>query len=427
MSEAAPTATTARFPGFDGLRAIAAVSVAVTHAAFISGFNIRSSFWGPYTARLDIGVATFFLISGFLLYRPFVASRLQARPPLAIGAYFRRRFLRIFPAYWVALTLVIFALPHPDDAIPSVGGLIAHYSLTHIYLQDHVLGPLQQSWTLATELSFYAFLPLYAAVMRRARGDERRVITHELIGVAVLYAASVGFRVWILEAGWQPLGMYRTWLVARTDLFALGMGLAVLSAWWSSPGRSEPSWTTHRLTPWFSWGLALLCFHWVSKEIGLELRTSRGPVEFTSIQEIAAQFLYGAFAFFLLVPAVFAPHERGAVRRLLTNRTVAWLGLVSYGIYLWHEAALDAFLVWWDKGRCTLAGIPCAWTNPPSLLGLHYPLGIDASFVEMGAFMMIVTLAIAAASYYSVERPAQRLKARTVLRSPGAEPSGRGR
>jgi len=414
LVEAKPRATT-RFPGFDGLRAIAALSVAAAHAAFISGFNIRSDFWGPYFARLDIGVATFFLISGFLLYRPFVAARFGRRRSRATGPYFRRRFLRIFPAYWVALTLVIFLLPRSDSTTPGIGPLIAHYTLTHIYFRNHVLGPLQQSWTLATEISFYILLPVYAAGMRRMRGSDRRMLAHEMVGLVLLYAISVGFRLWVLTADWQPRGMFNTWLIARTDLFALGMWLAVLSVWWSGAGRSQPRWLLHRFTPWVSWGLALLAFHSVSKEIGLEPRESRGPVMFTSRQELEVQLLYGAFAFFLLVPAVFGQQRRDAVLRLLTNRTLQWLGLVSYGLYLWHEAALDAFLVWWDRGTCTLVGMPCAWVNNASKLGWHYPLGIDAPFVEMGAFMLVVSIVIAAVSYYAVERPALRLKDSALL------------
>src|ERR1700722_19903176 len=63
------------FACFDGLRSIAAVSVLLLHTAWISGFTSRS--WlGAYTSRLEIGVSVFFLISGFLLYRPFAVSHL---------------------------------------------------------------------------------------------------------------------------------------------------------------------------------------------------------------------------------------------------------------------------------------------------------------------------------------------------------------
>ena len=65
-----PVGTPRQFPSFDGLRAIAVVLVLLLHTAWVSGFTLRSSL-GIYTGRLEIGVSIFFLISGFLLYRPF--------------------------------------------------------------------------------------------------------------------------------------------------------------------------------------------------------------------------------------------------------------------------------------------------------------------------------------------------------------------
>src|SRR4051812_18483229 len=59
-----------RFAPVDGMRAVAALAVLVTHTAFLSGFNGKG-FLGGVTARLDVGVSLFFVISGFLLYRPF--------------------------------------------------------------------------------------------------------------------------------------------------------------------------------------------------------------------------------------------------------------------------------------------------------------------------------------------------------------------
>lgn len=387
-----------RFPGFDGLRAIAALAVALTHAAFISGFNIRNNTWGPYTARLDIGVAVFFVISGFLLYRPFVLARFRQVTAPAPRAYFRRRMLRIYPAFWLALTAVIL-IPQLHGLSPqrlSWTSLLAHYSLTHIYFRAHVLGPLQQSWTLATEISFYAFVPIYAWVMRHTGRPARRSLATELAGVVILYVISVAFRVWLFfEVAPRLNGMYNTWLPARIDLFAVGMFLAVVSAWWATDRTDGgPSWLTNRALPWISWALAALAFWYLSVGFGLNDPQNRGPVPtFSHAQQMWLQLFWGVVGFFLIAPAVFGRQDHGLIRHFLTNRVMAWIGLVSYGVYLWHEALIDLYL------------------------RLTEPVAFNSSFVKMTAFMAVSTAILAAVSYYALERPVLRLKDRPDRRS----------
>jgi peptidoglycan/LPS O-acetylase OafA/YrhL len=91
-----------RFPLLDPLRALAALAVVVTHTAQLGGFNKEHAL-GAWTVRLDSGVAIFFVLSAFLLYRPFVRARLDGAPPPGVLAYARRRALRILPAYWVCV------------------------------------------------------------------------------------------------------------------------------------------------------------------------------------------------------------------------------------------------------------------------------------------------------------------------------------
>src|SRR5204862_20409 len=144
----------------------------------------------------DIGVAVFFLISGFLLYRPFVAAALDGRPGPSVRRFFKRRLLRIYPAYWLALvgTIVFFGLKVPVSGVVSY---IEYFTLFQIYDNfARASGGISQAWTLSVELSFYAFLPLYAVLMHKLSGDreiERRVRV-EVAGLVAMYAVSVAFR-----------------------------------------------------------------------------------------------------------------------------------------------------------------------------------------------------------------------------------------
>src|SRR3954447_4142642 len=105
----APPPRHPRFPLIDGTRAIAVLAVVVVHSA-VAGEATGSSLSGRLLAHLNVGVAIFFVISGFLLYRPFIAHRSGGARAPAVGEYGKRRALRIFPAYWLAL-LVLTVLP----------------------------------------------------------------------------------------------------------------------------------------------------------------------------------------------------------------------------------------------------------------------------------------------------------------------------
>jgi len=79
------------------------------HASFTSGFTIRSPL-GVYTSRLEIGVSVFFVISGFLLYRPFAAAHLDGHPAPGARVFWGRRLRRIIPAYWLACLFATYVL-----------------------------------------------------------------------------------------------------------------------------------------------------------------------------------------------------------------------------------------------------------------------------------------------------------------------------
>lgn len=387
-------AATGFFPGFDGLRAIAALMVLATHVWLASSADkplaTSDSFFAPFFAQLDIGVPVFFVISGFLLYRPFVAARFGDRTMQSPGGFWKRRVLRIFPAYWVCLIVVSAFMYDGPLPIDSVKSFLTHFFLLQIYTEDRVVGgPVQQSWTLAVELAFYAFLPFYAYWIRKVRTTRISALTVELVGIAGLYLVSVGYRLALLAADLTPseFSHYRLFLPGFLDQLAMGMGLAVLSAWLA--GRrstvTAPSWFAGA-----SWAAALACFVVVSKGLGLPL----GPTDpRTGSEFLLEQLFRGLFALFLVLPAVFLARRHGIIHRFLSARVMVFLGLVSYGIYLWHEAWIDTFLKVFDYSLFAApAGSLALWT-------------------------LALTIPTAALSYWVVERPALSLKGRRLVPS----------
>ena len=160
------------FPLLDGYRALAAFMVLTTHVAFNTG-AIFLPVVGPLMGRMDFGVTLFFLLSGFLLYRPWAKAAMTATTGPALGTYAVRRAARILPAYWVMVIFTLLVLPEIQPVRWQAWAV--HLGLLHIYLPGFSLEGLTQTWSLATEVAFYVALPLIAWVTgRRFRGDPDR-------------------------------------------------------------------------------------------------------------------------------------------------------------------------------------------------------------------------------------------------------------
>jgi peptidoglycan/LPS O-acetylase OafA/YrhL len=379
-----------RFPGFDGLRAIAAGTVVGVHVSFVSGLTLRNNSVGIYTARLEIGVAVFFLISGFLLYRPFTVAHLAGERAPATRAFWIRRLLRIVPAYWVALFVTTTILHASPIGPGGWHGYLTHYGFAQIYFPSQIGSGITQAWTLCVEMSFYLLLPLYAALTGRRRATRapgRRLAT-ELCGLGILVTLSLVWRFWVLanqHGHGQLFSTMTIWLPAQLDLFALGMLLAVLSGWTHLRDR-EPGWMSRWWFPWASWLLSAVAF-WGVSHIGFPTEA----LYTKSDLDIARQTLYGVFAFFLLLPAVFGPQDRGLVRRFLRWWPVASLGVVSYGVYLWHQTLVSELIKYY-----------------PSWFGMK--LFFNVGFWGMFGEIFGASVVVAAASYFLVEKPALRAK-----------------
>ncbi len=203
-------------------------------------------------------MSIFFLISGFLLYRPFALSHLAGLPGPDRRRFWTRRLLRIVPAYWLALTVLAYGF-HTVSMGPGWQGVVSHYLFLQIYFPSQSVYGIPQAWSLCTEMTFYLFLPLYAWLAARGRRTARRQLGVELWGVAMLVVVSFAFRYWALHI---PLAVERhghlvpvcapncatdpplstllySWLPSYLDLFALGMLLAIISAWYTEHPRSR--------------------------------------------------------------------------------------------------------------------------------------------------------------------------------------------
>jgi peptidoglycan/LPS O-acetylase OafA/YrhL len=398
------SASGSRFAGLDGMRALAALGVLVCHVALHVGFSPHNRF-GHYFARLDVGVAVFFVLSGFLLYRPFVARRMDGRPRPATRDYLRNRFLRIFPAYWLALTIlgVVLDVRHRND-IQSFWDFIRYYGLLQSYSNSSTLGGLQQAWTLTNEIAFYLVLPLWAlaaaAVARRLRRGW--AVAVELAALAAAGAGALLFNYLIHTFGNDDVttGTFDArlhWLPANFHLFVPGMALAVALEWSRRRDRPLAVLELPRRHPVVCWAAAGACFWVVATQIGLR-GVDVGPT--APGQAVEKELLYASVGFLLVLPVALAGATLPRVLSWLGSRPVVVLGILSYGIYLWHEGVTDIYREIFDV---------------PIFTG---------SFPKALAFTLAGSVAIAALSYVVIERPALALKDRHRRLFTGWRPVG---
>jgi len=320
------------FPQLDGLRALAAFGVVLTHTAFLTGRTADDGPFAPILARLNFGVTLFFLLSGFLLYRPFVAAALAGRPRPALRRFWVRRALRIFPAYWLALAVL---LAFAATSRFSPGDVLAYATLTHTYVGAPEDGALTQMWTLVVEVAFYLVLPLLALASLPRGREPMALLRRQAVLLVGMVAVTIGY-VPAVRAIWPRQPQMLLWLPAYLDWFALGMALAIASCVLGSPELTARCrlGVLSRLaddgaTCWIVGGLLL----WTAS---LPLAGPLTLVPPTGWERAAQHALFGAAAAFLMLPCVLGTHDRGRIRAFLGAAPMRRLGTVSYGVYLWH-------------------------------------------------------------------------------------------
>jgi peptidoglycan/LPS O-acetylase OafA/YrhL len=370
------------FPLFDSLRALAALGVFAIHAVYQIAVNRPEDHdWYRFGVHLDVAVPIFFGISGFLLYRPFLAATV-AGEPISVRAYAWRRALRIAPAYWVALAVITvwFGL----EEVQSVGGALRFGLFAQVYDADTALKGLGQAWSLDIEAAFYVFLPLFALGLAKAR-----TVRHALLAVGGLIGFSLAWQAFVLLVVTDAANPEsRPWLYAlpaHLDHLGAGMLLAVLSVAAARRGGGGHLLSLVERRPGIPWALAAVA--WVVAALLTGSGTRADPL-ISDPQYLLKRVLYAVVVFLLIVPAVFGDRTgEGAVRRLMAWRPLVYVGTISYSLYLWHFAVIAQALRWWDRG-------------PESSL----------EWMLWTAGTLAGSVLVASLSHFAIERPFMSLK-----------------
>ncbi len=159
-----------RVDSLTGIRAVAALLVVATHAAYTTS-NYTTDYRGLFLSRMEIGVPIFFALSGYLLFRPWVKAAATGGPDPSLRRYAWHRVRRIMPPYAVTV-IAAYIVYHFRDVQPNPGhtwmGLLRNLTLTQIYTEnysDFLHQGMTQMWSLAVEVGFYILLPAIAYVL----------------------------------------------------------------------------------------------------------------------------------------------------------------------------------------------------------------------------------------------------------------------
>ncbi len=315
-----------RYAALDGLRAVAALAVAVTHVAFWTG-NYTGDALGRMMARGDVAVALFFVLSGFVLSLPMFRAAAQGRPQPPVLPYLGRRAVRILPAYWIAVTLALLFLP--GNRLAGPGDWATLLGLAQIYGTGWSYDGLVHTWSLCTEVAFYVALPLLVRQLLTLNGSRWRP-GRVLAVLGALGLAGFGWIAW-LAGDTAVVGPLNLWLPGFLPWFGAGMALAVLVV---SPGFGGVVRELGASAP-TCWAAAAVLFWIACTPLAGPLALERPTVG----EAVAKHLLYLGVGVLTVAPLVLG-RGGGPVRALLESRPVTWLGEISYGLFLFHMIVL---------------------------------------------------------------------------------------
>ncbi|HUI78285.1 MAG TPA: acyltransferase [Bryobacteraceae bacterium] len=335
-----------RIPSLDGLRAVALSLVLFGHLCGTPGFLPRSaaSVLGDLA---NLGVHVFFIISGFLITSLLLAE-LDQTGVISLKSFYLRRTIRIFPAFYVYLTILVgaaaFGWVHlrPGDLLHAVT-YTSNYHPIHSWLTGHL-------WSLSVEEQFYLLWPIVFAL-----GGAHRAKWVAAMTIAAAPLCRAAMMVYLPEAeygiGW--------WFPTIADSIAAGCLLAL----WKQSLEENPFYKVLLRSRWFF--LLIVAVVAMNMKAGGRLRV----VLIESILNIAICVI--------IHRTVLA--QKSLWSRTLNTGALSFGGALSYSVYLWQQPFLNRY------GSSPLQAFP---------------------------LNLILAVACGAASFYLIETPMLRLRNR---------------
>ncbi|ODQ94536.1 acyltransferase family protein [Mycolicibacterium holsaticum] len=388
----------ARIIGLDGIRGLLCLSIAITH---VTGYYTKNTADTWKTNLFGFSLVYFFVLSGFLLFLPYVRNLVTAgastRMP-DVRDYAVHRLARIMPAYLVIFLIVNFVLRlsyidnaalMPDDARTGIGmitdplELLANLALVQTYFPAYIQTGIGPSWSLTLEYAFYLTLPALGCLIFRMRRHSRRnpylvavVAPAVLLGIGLLGRALTplvnrygGTSDFIL-LNWGPniAAVFTRSILTNPDNFAMGMFAAVVFVAIEHGVLSERAGRRIRT---------------LSAAAILPVLVVGALMFAVAVSFVTAVVGVVAALMILVVVVPLARGQRSKLARALDIRPIRYVGEISLSAYLWHFPVLLLL------GRL-------GWMAGDTLPGMLYNIAV----------LLAVTILAASVTYYLVEKPA---------------------
>jgi len=372
-------------PEISGLRALLACQIFLYHWFFDHASSFPLLLRAPFDVGY-VGVAGFFVLSGFLLtvrYYPAVERR-----ELRYGQFMVKRFVRIYPLYFVVLTLLVVALGRPKHVVPhGARALLVAYSLSQGLFPSLLSVGTAVAWSLTVIMLFYFVAPPIMRWVGRGRALSAVFLRSLLVGMV---GVAVGLLITSLPSGHllhdtlvdaSPNYILHYTIFGRLPEFLVGMVAGFLFL------RQDADSRIAHYSSAMTWaGLigSLVCM------IALDASSSELGSPANQLIALGIALCVGSLI------AGMACSRRGSnpVSRILGTRVMVYLGSISYALFLIQLTE------------------PCQWLY---WVFLGEACGIENQIVR-AVLLYGLTNGIAAILYEVVERPSTRLLRKWLIR-----------
>jgi len=333
------------YPPLHGLRVIAVISVVQVHLSFLFGFAKleMNPFAHQISQQIWFGMDCFFILSGFLIGSLLIRDG-GTLSPRKLRRFYARRSFRIFPQYYVTLTLLLFIVP---VSATQWQRLPFEYLYLTNYVSWHHEPVMPWAWSLAVEEHFYLVVPFLLAMLTFIRGNRGRFTLLFALWLLGFAARLFAWKVQGIE-GEDVVRTVYVWTHTKMDILIAGIFIAYLQRYHADRMRAiyEHRWVRIVAVVFVVACVAFLTF---------------SPQRLLS-PELYALFGYGTITSLMYIVLItWLLNHDGAFARFLGRPFFLRLATLGYGIYLVHLPVL-AFFALPFAASLLRAGVPMAAT-----------------------------------------------------------------